>query len=211
MTGLDNVYKKTYRDYLARFAQLDLSAVDRRLGVAVEGDEAVVPLFGKPYRVSRSGIVNPEGVTPTLDLCVIVSRYLILSPKTPRQGGEWVNFRDLKDSGPLTTYFRHDVERAIAREFEDQIHRLETAARALGGREPALEISCDLAKQFDALPRVPVLVVFHDGDDEFPAECSVLFESCAEDYLDPECLAMLGRFLFTSLRDASTVGASSKS
>ena len=40
-----------------------------------------------------------------------------------------------------------------------------------------------------------------DADDEFPAQSSVFFERRAEKYLDPECLAMAGRLLFTLLKE----------
>jgi hypothetical protein len=56
--------------------------------------------------------------------------------------------------------------------------------------------------QFNALPQVPLVMLFNDADDEFSATCSVLFQRRAENYLDPECLAMLGRCLFTHLRNA---------
>jgi hypothetical protein len=54
--------------------------------------------------------------------------------------------------------------------------------------------------QFNALPRVPVLLLFNDADDEFPAHCSLLFEGRAEKYLDAECLAILGMLLSVYLR-----------
>ncbi len=54
--------------------------------------------------------------------------------------------------------------------------------------------------QFDALPKIPVLLLFNDGDDEFPAQCSVLFERRAENYLDMECLAMAGMLLSEYLK-----------
>jgi hypothetical protein len=71
----------------------------------------------------------------------------------------------------------------------------------LGGYPPDFEIAYDLFMQFDALPRVPVILLFNDADEEFPAQSSLLFERRAEKYLDPECLAMAGRILFTCLKD----------
>jgi hypothetical protein len=59
--------------------------------------------------------------------------------------------------------------------------------------------------QFDALPRVPVMLLFNDADDEFPAKSSVIFERRAEHYLDSECLAMVGRCLFNFLKKAVRV------
>ena len=57
--------------------------------------------------------------------------------------------------------------------------------------------------QFAALPKVPLLLLFNDADDSFGAQCSVLFHRSADQYLDGECLAMLGRLLFTSLDKAA--------
>jgi hypothetical protein len=42
---------------------------------------------------------------------------------------------------------------------------------------------------------VPLLLLFDDVDEEFPAQCKVLFERRSEHYLDPECLAIIGRLL----------------
>ena len=70
----------------------------------------------------------------------------------------------------------------------------------MGGYPPDIKPDYDLSMQFDLLPRVPLLILFNDLDDEFPAKCTVLFERRAEEYLDAECLAIAGRILFESLR-----------
>ena len=54
--------------------------------------------------------------------------------------------------------------------------------------------------QFKSLPKIPVLLLFNDSDEEFPAQCTVLFERSAENYLDMECLAMVGMLLFEWLK-----------
>ena len=54
--------------------------------------------------------------------------------------------------------------------------------------------------QFKALPKIPVLLLFNDADNEFAAQCMVLFERRAENYLDMECLAMVGMVLFEYLK-----------
>jgi hypothetical protein len=56
--------------------------------------------------------------------------------------------------------------------------------------------------RFEALPRVSLLLLFNDRDDEFPAGCTVLFNRQAESYLDPESLAMTGGLLSRRLNNA---------
>ena len=80
------------------------------------------------------------------------------------------------------------------------VTQLEMACREIGGHLPESTFSYDLCMQFNALPKIPVLVLFNDTDDEFPAQCAVLFERRAEKYLDMECLAMVGMLLFEYLK-----------
>jgi hypothetical protein len=84
------------------------------------------------------------------------------------------------------------VEGAIAREFSGRPADLRQTAETLGGRPPSIAYRYDISLVILALPKVPLLLLFNDADDEFPAACSVLFERRAERYLDMECLAMVG-------------------
>jgi hypothetical protein len=202
MTAAASIYEKTYRDYMAQLDSIDVSSIKQKLGIKAEGNKAIVPLFGKPHLVSEKGITDPSGNRPTLDICVILCKYLLLCPDVPPEEKEWVSFRDFMDSSPLTDYFTNQVERAIATHFSGKLDEMEEAGKTLGRYAPAIEVEYDLSMQFDALPRIPVIVLYNDADDEFPAKCSVLFERRAEDYLDAECLAMVGRLLFTNLKTA---------
>jgi len=202
MTSKDSVFEKTYKNYIAQVAGIDLKSIEQKLGVEVERNEVTIPLFGKPHKVSESGITDPSGKQPSLDICVICCKYLLLCPDVYPIKKEWVSFRGLKDSGPLTTYFANDVERAISDYFSGRLDDMKKACKTLDGYSPNIEVTYDLSMQFDALPQVPVILLFNDADDEFPAKSSVLFERRAERYLDAECLAMVGRLLFTYLKKA---------
>lgn len=204
MSYESSVFEKTYEDYLKRIGKLDFRAVEEILGVESEEDAVEIPLFETPYRVSVKGISDPGGIRPPFDVCVTLCRYLLMCPPSIPEGDNWVSFRDFRDTGPLTVYFENDVERAVARHFEGDPRALESSCRALGGRTPDIDPHYDVSFRFDALPRVPLLLLFNDRDEEFPATCSVLFQSSAAKYLDGECLAILGRLLFTSLWDYSS-------
>lgn len=204
MPNKSSVFEKTYQDYLTQIAILDLKSIAHKLQIKLEGDEAIVPLFGKPHRVSQKGITDPSGKQPSLDISVIIFKYLLMCPDTSPPDKEWVSYRDFKDSGPLTTYFTNDVERAIVSYFSGKLSDIKKASKTLGGYSPDIEVTYDLSIQFDALPQVPVLLLFNDADNEFPAKCSVLFQRRAEKYLDPESLSMVGRLLFIYLKKANT-------
>ena len=203
MATKETIFERTYEDYLAQLSAIDHKCVEEHLGVQLVGNEIIIPFFGKAHKVSARGITDPSGKKPTLDICVILSKYLLLCPDVPPRDDEWVSFRDLKDSAPLTSYFSNNVERAIGAYFAGKLGGLAEAGKRIGGCSPAIEVTHDLAMQFDALPRVPVIVLYNDADDEFPATCSVLFERRGERYLDAECLAMVGTHLFINLKKSA--------
>ena len=72
-----------------------------------------------------------------------------------------------------------------------------------GGTDAGIEARYDLAARFAALPKISVLLLFNDADEDFPPASSVLFEACTETYLDAECIAMLGSRLFRRLKAAA--------
>jgi hypothetical protein len=199
MTTDESIYEKHYKDYLAQLdgAPFEWTAV--RLGAEVKEKGLSVPLLNERYTVSREGIVGSHGSIPAYDICVILCKYILLCPQATPQKNDWVAFRQFKDSGPLINYFANAVEGAAASKFSGKLARLTESARQLGAYPPGLDIRYDLACQFDVLPKVPMIVLFNDADNEFAATCAILFQLAAQDYLDAECLAMLGHHLVRQL------------
>ena len=114
-----------------------------------------------------------------------------------------MSYKDFKDAVPLIRAFYNTVTHPIAKTFSGRSAELEKAGRKIGGYAPADAFSYDLSMRFDALPKLPLLLLFNDKDDEFPAQCSVLFEQRAEKFLDMECLAMVGMLFFDYLKAAA--------
>lgn len=186
------VFEETYRDYLSRISGIDLAEAAACLGADMERGQAVIPFFNRSYRLSQTGIVRDDGKRPELGTCVILSRYLLMCPPVEPTRSDWASYRDFKDSGPLTTYWANEVEGALVGAFSGRLSGLAKAAAELGGYSPENDFPYDVVYCFDVLPKIPMLLLFNDTDEEFPAKCTVLFQASAEDYLDGECLAMLG-------------------
>ena len=194
-----SVFKKTYYQYLNRvFNSVPFISADR-LGVSILNGEIDITLLNNSYHVTTDDVFDSSGKRPSFDVCVILLKYLLIDRDNYPQEKDWCSFRDFRDSNPLINYFKSNVGDAFIKEFSGKVDLLKKSCILLGGISAQAQFNQDVSIQFNILPRIPVLLLFNDEDEEFHATCSVLFERRAENYLDAECLAMLGRFLFKSV------------
>ena len=133
---------------------------------------------------------------------MILAKYILHAPDRPHDEPEWVSFKDFKRTSRFlnVNFFRSDTEQAIEKSFSGRKEALFTACKNLGGHDRGAEFSYDVAMAFEALPRVSLLLLFNDMDDEFPAQCKVLFQKHSEFYLDPESLIMTSTYLSKRLQ-----------
>lgn len=201
------VFEKIYRDYLDQVAGLDLSDRESLLGIRRAPEGVWIPFFNRDFCVTDTAITDASGRQPIHAVSVVLCRYLILCPqKLPENGSEWVSYRNFRDAAPFAAAFAKNTEVAIAENFSGRLTEIESACRKLKGEPIETDLSYDLVMRFLGLPRVPVFLLFNDADAEFGAECSVLFEKRAEQFLDMECLAIVGWLLADYLAQAAGLG-----
>ena len=191
----ESVYNKTYRFYLEQLKTMNFDGKEEILGITLEGRDVLVPYFGQSIRYTADGLKDMDGQRPDFSDCVVICRYLIMCPLFEPSQKDWVAFRDFPDAGPLTVFWADTVEGALANRFSGCVDDLKQCSDDLKGEIPDMDISCDLARCFTPLPKVPLLLVFNDADDAFPAAVSLLFEKRASTYLDGESQAILGHML----------------
>ena len=192
---IGSVYETTYRHYLEQLQDRPFAGRSEILGIHDEGEAVVVPYFGKPIRWRAGGLVDESGNRPDFADCVVVCRYLVMAPGFEPRQTQWVAYREFPDAGPLTVFWSDAVERPLARAFSGRVADLALACAGLGAVRPDGAAAGDLCRCVTALPKVPLLLVFNDADDDFPASASVLFEKRASTYLDAESQAILGHQL----------------
>lgn len=104
----------------------------------------------------------------------------------------WVAFSDLPDGRFYNQAFQGYTGNELALTFRERQDLFESAAQAMGGVSYPLG---DAAYTFMALPRVPLLAVYWQGDDDFPPSCQVLLNAAASHYLPTDAYAILGSAL----------------
>ncbi len=205
MENKSAVFEKNYEYYLEQFQTISLLEIADHLGVKFVENEMMVPFLGKNYKISRNGIFDQSGKRPLYAICVVLFKFILTSPKTIYFESPWTSYKDFKDAGPLINFFSNDVENAIVTHFSGKTQNLKKACKSLGGKNADMDISYDVSMHLRALPKIPVLLLFNDADDEFPAQCSVLFQKSIENYLDMESVAIMGH-IFSNMLIATDQG-----
>jgi len=190
------VFDRIIKDYLQQVSNLrDRSGLSAALGIIADQKSFTIPLFNQSITITDDTIIDATGTAPSHATGVLACKYLLLCPEHPPTDHQLVTYKDFQDAAPYVIGFKNTAERPIATAFSGRVEALEAACQALAGQPFATEVSCQLAYRFQALPQVPIFLLFHDADDEFPAQCTLLFQKNAAGYLDMECLAMLGGIL----------------
>jgi len=118
---------------------------------------------------------------------ILILHYLTQARGTPLSN-KIITYKELPEGA---NYFRTFSKRAIkplVDHFGQEPGQLVNTAEKLGGRRVDYG---DVAVTIDAFSRVPVTLVLWRGDEEFPAEGSILFDSTISDYLATEDINVL--------------------
>ena len=202
MDEASNVFEKNYQDYCTQIEKVDFGSIKHTLGIKNHKNGYLIPFFDEEIQILDNEILDLSGNRPDYIISVIIAKYILLSPEKSTIIDGWASFKDFKKGANFisASTFSADTEKSIAKHFSGRLNELKNACEKSGGLHHELGTSYDLAMTFNALPRISILLLYNDSDEEFPAKCTLLFQKHAEYYLDPESLIMTIGFLFKMLK-----------
>ena len=106
--------------------------------------------------------------------------------------GKWVSFADLPGGRMYNAAFQGYSGDEVAKHFGLDLDGFKSACVKAGG-EP-VDVG-HASFMFQVLPRVPLMLTYWLGDEDFPSSCKVLFDSSAIHYLPIDACAILGSML----------------
>lgn len=156
----------------------------------MEKDRYTVPFLGERYLVNYpSGLVTYQD--RDMEAPVIISIILLhyLSRATGvNLSASWISFKELQGGGIYIEPFQKRAVIPFVKNFGARFTDFSRAAEKLGGVKAG---HGDLSYVIHVLPRVPLLYIIWQGDEEFPANGTILFDQYANAYLHTEDYAML--------------------
>lgn len=133
--------------------------------------------------VSLSGSSEPVSLKDKL----LILHYFLRAEGSPLSG-KIITYKELPEGFIyFPTFYKRSIK-PIVDNFGRQPHRLLEASRNLGGRKADYG---DMAVTINAFCRIPITIALWQGDNEFPPEGSILFDSTISGYLPTEDITVL--------------------
>lgn len=157
--------------------------------------------FGKAVRLKYPSFIlyNENNVELPVFMQALILYYFATSNGTSLSGN-WVSFADLPDGRMYSQAFQGYSGDQVAKAIGSDISGFHDCCEKAGGRLLGI---ADAAYSFQALPRVPLILAYWLGEDEFPSNCKVLFDSETCNYLPIDGCAIMGNLLVKNVLRAS--------
>jgi len=164
-----------------------------------------VPFFGEDYTASYpDGAVKRADGSPAGGMEELIILHYLVHADGAANRDEWVSYRDLPGARYHEPAFKAEVEGPLSRGLAGHLEALRGWARK---KARALDLPGDVAAAWEVLPRVPLLIIFNEKDEEFPASARVLFDITAPDYLPTEDLSVLAEIAVVRLLEEIKVSS----
>lgn len=157
-------------------------------------ENCTISLLTKTYEIralERVVLQQPSGVQADEFLSVLILRYLVGKSRHGfRPCGDWISFKETEGGKLFWPNFSSRAIKLLVESFEQDPDGLaRNIVDDLGGRL----IDCgDIAVEVETFPGVFVRVVYWRGDDELPAEATMLFDrGLTEIYIMEDIAALL--------------------
>jgi len=142
----------------------------------------IIEHLTRSYQIGFSGgevsFIDSEEAVPVKDKILILD-YFTRARGTPLTG-RTITYKELHEGiNYYPTFSKRTIQPLVAF-FGEKPEQLLKIAESLGGYKADYG---DVAVTFDAFPLAPVTLVLWRGDEEFPPEGSIMFDSTVSDYL----------------------------
>ena len=185
-------YQEIHDRLMQRLTSVPLAERAQRLGLCRHppGDVAVV-FLGQTYLAGPRGVRRLDGEPVPLITASVIAGYL-LKGGWGEPAGRFVPLQALAGTGSAHTSFQQNaLASPLVKRFQGRLAALEQAAGCLGGRKEGPAGVGGISLVFDALPKIPLQLVFYDRDAEFPAAAKFLLDLTAANFLEYEYLAVM--------------------
>ena len=173
-------------------SQESFEVILNRSGFESPGTDVLrIPFLDRVYRVDFPQFEFEDAADREKEIPLqeqILFLHYMSASEIPAATGHWISYREIPGAA---FYFGAFIKRAVEplkKVFGQNLSGFTRAAEKLHAREIK---NGDASFEFKVLPAVPLQLILWTGDEEFPAEANILFDSSIGQILSPEDAAWL--------------------
>ena len=197
-------YEQALEIGLEIFRRRDPGRIARKAGAEMVGRSVVLPYLDRSIVLNvdtQKFTIKQTGEEASIWLAILVIHYL--NNADGRQPTSRVkHFREFKEGQFYEPAFNSKTKDVLVQVFGEDPSPMIKAGESLNGK--ILETG-DASVELPYFPCVPITCIVWRGDEEFPAEASVLFDETADLYFSAEDMAVAGQLAVLELVKASLV------
>lgn len=203
-------YEQIYESLIPKLSKCDFLEVAERLGLSLQPDGSLsVNFLGREYEISSRG-VNPTDGKPVNVNNRSVLAYYALSKGMGEPAFSYVPISYLAGTEIIFSTNIRWMTDPLGKVFSGNYVTFSETMRRLDGVFNGKLKSGGYSWLLKALPKIPLQIVYYDGDNEFPCEVQILFDKNASRFMEFECLAFLEgclvRAMIMTAQTGDTVG-----
>ncbi|AQX74468.1 hypothetical protein B1776_02590 [Dehalococcoides mccartyi] len=163
----------------------DFDKISRQAGAVLQPPFIHLKYFRFRVEIDtrNAAVTSPDtSLSPREEALIL--HYLLKADGTP-VSREQISFKELPEGANYQPVFYNRVLKSLIALYIANPAKLNLSAISLGGKKAE---QADVSFLFQALPRLPLWLVFWQGDDEFPPEGNIIFDRSISRYLDTEAI-----------------------
>lgn len=109
---------------------------------------------------------------------------------------KWISFSEIPDGRFYNQAYQGYTGKLITQHFQDDVEKLNRAVQRTHGVPIPF---ADHSFRYQVLPRLPLLLVYWQGDEDFPPNYQILFDANVLHYIPIDACAIAGKLLTSKL------------
>ena len=192
--GAENMRDDLIAEFKTRVSNVDFEEAAARIGAVAANERLILRVLGKRFEIDRAGDLHSDCHINTWVHAPILN--YILDGKGSALTGDWVTFGELKHSRDWRQFFSYRCEKGMQKIIEEDpdlfFDAMDMFAAGNSGATKGEVIqTADYVALLHPLPKLPMLLVFWEAEEEFEAKLSLLFDRSAENNLSAEAIYTL--------------------
>jgi len=189
-SNFEQVADALEKEAAARDFQEAAKATGSRYETGDGKESLIVRMLNREYIFRKDGLF--ENSLPCRDVWarIIICDYL-RRKGSPSLTGDLITLGHFPHTASHVKAFQANAERKISDRFGRDLPGMRQRSKELGGTETGGRVKADFSCRVDLLPHVPCYLSLWQADEEFAADCKLLFDSSASEHIDIEYLAYL--------------------